>query len=247
MSEPRQHIFHAVDFRTFRQLRAVDHQDRQAQSARRVDFCARTATARILRDNQINAMLFQQSAVAGLVEGPFCDDDVMVRQGRCSLRWIDKAQKVVMLRMFCEATDVLAPDGQEDALRFGVKRGDGAGHVRGGDPDIRVDLDPRRTRERNQRQPGFSAGQNGISTHDFRERMRCINDMGDCVLTQVGGQALGATETTDARRNRQRLRQSCAPSIGIDGIKSGFADRMRKSAGFGCTAKYQKGGASGHG
>lgn len=240
MMDPRDHVVDAVGFVAGRNMRSVDHQHRQFQFARGIDFRTRACSAGILRHDQINAMVCQKSAVKGLVKRPARDYDVVIWQGRNSFGRIDKAQQIVMLRGFRKGRDVGATNRKEDAFGFGINGLHGAFGVSGVGPKVRVGGLPRRTRQGDQRQVCTFGCRDGVLADGGGEGVRGVDDVRDVLVLGICRKAVRAAKTADANWDRlriwsgdtARIRQRCGQSKG--------GDLVGQRAGFGGAAKDQK-------
>lgn len=235
--QPVHRCLHRRDHLPLRQPRPVDHQDRQAEGSGSGDLGNRALATGVLGDDQPGLVLAQKRGIAGHIERPARHDHLGLRQGQRTGRRIDKAQKVVMLRLGGEGVQMLPPDGKEHAARRAGKGRNGGGNVGYMVPMVTFARHPRGAFQREKRCFGRGAGGNGIAAHLGRERVGGVDHMGDFFGLEIGAKALHAAKAADPHRDR--LVQGCVrpACVGIDAGQARLGDGARQKARLGGAAE----------
>ena len=240
MTHPRHNIRHAVSLCARRDCGTVDHDDRQAKSACRLDFGIGTRAACILGHNQIDAMRFHQCAIIGQRERATRHQHVMIWKRRRIAGRIDQPQQIEMLRIGRERVQMHAPNSQHHARRRTIKgtnRPFDVGHM---DPVIAGLRAPRRAGQRDQGDVCMRTGRNGIAAHLRRKRMGGVHDMGHTVAHDI------VAQTVDPAKPANALGQWLAPGALYtacetdDTCQSSRSHRAAQRCGLGRAPKDQK-------
>ena len=240
MSDPIDHFVDTVGFRARRQLRSVDHQDRQVQIAGGVKFRARAISARVFRHDQINAVMLQKCAIRVAIKRPARDQNVVVWKRRRNVGRIHKTQDIVMLRRDIEGGDFGSPDGKENAFPRGIKGLSGAVDVCRVGPEVIFAGQPGGTGQGDQRYLGISACHNGIAAHLSGKGMGGINQMRNFFFGKVGGKTIGAAIAANAGRDRLAVGACDAACIGKRRRHAKPCNTRGQGAGFGGATKDQE-------
>lgn len=217
--------------------RAVDQDDRQVKVAGGSQLGLGPGATGILGDDDVDAVVGQQGAVAFGGEGAPCDDRFGLRQGQRFGRRVDEAQEIVVLRGLREEAKVLATDGKEDSARGLAKGRDGGFKVGDMGPVVLRSGDPGRAFEGDQGRAGFPAGDHGVRAHLRGEGMRRVDHMGDGFGLDIGLEAFGAAEAAHADRQGLGDRGFGATGVGIDGVHLRLRQDAGHVRGFGCSAQ----------
>lgn len=239
MIEPVQHIGHLMELLPGGQDRAVDHKDRNAQTARRRELGRGSISARVLADHKIDAMLAHQCGIALDRERPAGHDHGPVRQGQPTNRRVDQAQEVVMLRLGREFGQVHPAKGEEDPALFPRKRLNSLWNTRHHLPDIARTGLPGGTGQRHERYARLPRRGDGVPAHLSGERMCGINKMRDVVQAKVLRKASRSAEAAGPDRNRLRTRAFDPAGIAQDRTLAPFGERMGQGRRFRGAAKDQ--------
>lgn len=239
------------DFRRIRdgfcgwQQGAVDQPDRQVERARGLEFRIRALAAGVLGDDQIAAMPPQKREVAGEIKGAACDLNRDAGQGQRRLGRIDKAQKIVMLRLAGEDRQMQPSDGEKHPARCRPEPQGGGFEIGEACPVITGRGRPGRAHQPDQGRAGQGRRHMGVMAHLRGKRMRGVDQMGDLMLAYPGGKPLSAAETAGSDRDGLGARRLCPASIGQYGPDPAFRDQAGELARLGGAAKNEK--VRGHG
>lgn len=239
MIQPVENLLRMIDLMPVGHGGPVDHQNRQAKGTRgdQLGLCA--GAARIFAHDQINGVFLQKRTVPIGCKGAAIHHKVIVWQFWCDRRAIDKAQQIMMVRLPCELRDVHAPQGQHDAARRPVKRGNGSsniGHMAPVVPGLSL---PCRTGQGDQGNSSKRRRFDRMGAHRRSKGMRCVNHMGYSLFAQIGDKPRHAAKSTDADRHGLGARMICSPCIAERGCNRPFVQHTRKDGGFGRSAQQQ--------
>lgn len=243
--QPTHHSLRAGGFPSVRQGGAVDHDHRQAKTARRGDLGVGRRAACIFGNNKVDVVVLHQPAVRRFIERASVQDHMGVGQGKRSGRRVHQTQQVEMLRSRSEISQMHTSDGQHDATGRPIERGDRSLHIGNMLPAVSVCGGPGWTRQRDQWHICGRAGGNGISAHLCGERVGRIDDMRDTFLSQVRAQPGHAAKAANALRQRLTFRPCHAPGKRYRALQSGGGSHLGKGGRFGCAAKDQEVGCDG--
>lgn len=239
MSQPAHNLRKGLRLGSRRDRRPVDHQDRQAQLPRRVNFGSGTGSASVFGHYHINVVVFHQVFVGLCCERAAIDHNLTVRKGK-PVRLINQPKQIPMLWLSSEHRKVHTSDRQKDPAGRPGERSDSSGNVGHHGPAILRPGLPRCTCQRNQRNIGRGAGGDGIGTHLRGKGMCRVNDMGNGLGPQIVRQPVNTAKTTYAHRDRLRSRLIHPTRIGEYCAKSGICHSTRQCAGIGRTAQDQE-------
>lgn len=176
---------------------AVDQDHGQAQVTRRIQFCTRARTTRVLCDDMGDVVGLQQIKIALQRKGAARNHRSGMGQGQ-SGGLVNKPQKVMMLRLYGEIVQRLAPYGQENPCRIVGQGRNSARHIGDALPVVTLGRLPRRAFKGQQRRLGDGCGLNGVAAHLRREGVGRVNQVGDGVLAQVAHQTRHPAEAANA-------------------------------------------------
>ena len=114
---------------------AVDEDDRQPEGAGGGELGVGGGAAAVLGDEDLDGVVAEESLFVGLGEGAAGGEDGGAGEG-VRVRGLDAAQEVAVLRGGAEGGDLLAADGEEDALRGRAEGAGGGGHVGDAGPAV---------------------------------------------------------------------------------------------------------------
>jgi len=229
--DPVQHCADLMRFAAVGQGGPVDHQYRQRQRARGDKLRLRPTAPCILRDDQINTVGAHQRFIRSGIERAAIQNDMMIGQGRWHLWRVHKAQNIVMLGLRRETRQMHPAQGQQNTPRGASKRCDRRRNIGHTVPVIAGDRGPRGARQGQKRHTGDLRRLHGMCTHLRGERMGGVNQMGDAMGAQIGGQPLHPAKTTHPHRNGLRLGPLHPPRIAECGGKPRpckFGDKARR-------------------
>lgn len=195
MSDPVEDGQGVMQFMPARRYGAVNHNHRQAERARCFDLGIGASAARILGDDEFDAELLHQGAVGSHIEGSAINDHFGIGKGQRPFRRINKTQQIQMLRIGREVVQMHTSDRQHHARGRTVQRAHGSGHVVNVNPGIIGQLFPRRSRQSNKRNAGFSTGCHRVAAHLHGERVGRIDHMADAFGAQISDQPSNTAES----------------------------------------------------
>ncbi len=239
MKQPVQNLSDLRKFGPLRQNWAIDHQHRQAQRPRRIQLGARPRAACVLGHDQLRPMVLHQRPVVSFGKRPSGGDHLCVRQGQ-SVGLIHKAQQVTVLRLGRKIFKMHSANCKEDTLSIAgqcVDGGSDIGHVM---PDIAGLRHPGRAGQRCQWRPRRGARLNRVPAHPGRKWMGRVHDMGDGIVTDIGGQTFRTAETANPYRQGLRTRVFDPSSVGIHSRNPLFRNSFGQRIGLGRSAKDQE-------
>lgn len=198
MTEKVQNGSQIMQDRARRQSRSLQHDDRQAKRARRLQLGNGPGAARIFRDDVRHTMGFEQGLISGLIKRATGNDDLMARQRQARKRGIHQPQDVVMLRGCGKCADVLLADGEKHTLRSPAKRGNGLIVIRHADPAIASPCLPGRTLEHAIGDAGFAGRGARIQAHLRCKGVGRVDQVRDIVRTHIGRQSFNPAKAANA-------------------------------------------------
>lgn len=239
MTQPVQNLHDLCEFNPLRQGWTVDHQNRQAKCAGRIQLGASTRTSCVLGHNQLRAMALHQRAVVGFGKRPSGHDHIGIGQGQIDRR-IHQSQQVMMLWLGGKIPKMHPANGEKHALGRTGKRVDRSGHIGHLLPSVTGLRDPRRARQGRQRDLRFTARLNRIPAHPGRKGMGGIDHMRHPVVTDISGQTCDTAKPAHAHGQGLPARVLHTTRVRIDRrnplFGHGFGQRIR----LGRSAEYQE-------
>lgn len=238
MRQPVQNLSDSRKLGPLWQNRAVDHQHRQAQYARRVQLGPRTGTARVLGDNKLRPMALHQSAVVSFGKGPSGNDNFGIRQGQ-AVGVIHQTQQINVLGLGGKILKMHTANGQENPPCVAGQCFDSGSDVRNVIPVIAGLRRPRRAGQRGQGRLRCATRLNRVPAHLGRKRMGCVHNMSDGVVADVIRQTFRASVTANTYGQRLRawvIHPSC---VRIDSRNPLFRKGFSQGVGLGRTAQNQ--------
>ncbi len=234
---PIHHQGYAAHSGAVRDLRAVDHDNRQAKGAGGGNFGDSAFAARVFGNHDVDAMVTQQGRITCKGKGAARDGDAGARQRQIIGGRINKAQQILVLRGCGKGRQMLPPDGQKHPARGGAKAGGCAGKVGHMQPIILRGGDPRRAFKGEQRNACGLTGQDRVGAYLRGKGMRGVDDMGDAFGGKIGLQARNTTKAAHACGQGLGDGGIGAASVGIDGIGVIIGQRAGQQASLGCAAQ----------
>jgi hypothetical protein len=239
MTQPRQNGLYIGCFGYIWPQRPIYHNDPQPQRTRRVDLGDGTAAPCVLCDYMGDPVVFHQRDVTAYVKGPSRDRYVVLRQGDCRLRFIDKPQQIAVLGSRGELVDMHSANRQKDArCRFG-QSSTGAGDVGHMGPMIARLRAPRRSRQPYQGHASSAARLVRVLPHCVGEGVGGIDHVADPFILEIGRQTIDATKAAYTHRNRLRNRRICTAGVRKNSLYLGGMEGLRQLAGL-CGSAQQK-------
>lgn len=232
MSQPIQHRVHRSDLVSRRQNWTVDHQNWQAKLACRQYLGLCPAATGIFGNHEVDIMVLQQSCIRSDRKRPARDYDMVMRQWRRHIGWIDQPQQIPVMRTAAELSQMHAPNGQHYPLFRPRQRRDSCCNIAGVLPIIPGTPAPRRPRQSQQLGCGLSTGRHRIFAHLGRERVRGVNHMGDFMVPEILCQPTNTTKAADPARDRLLFETLHTTSIRQGRRHAHFCNRPGQRAGL---------------
>lgn len=239
LPQPLQRVVHGVYRRARGHRRALDQDDRAAEVACRVQLGPSAAATGVFGHDPLDAVPLQQRQVTRHGERAALDHHVPLRwrQGQAT---VDHAQQPPVLRgVLQKGLDVLAADGQKNALGLAGQGRGCARHVRHPYPAVaRLGL-PWGALQGKQGRASGGAGLDRVQAHLHGKGVCGVDDVCDAFAVYEGAQPCHAAKATDA--GGQGLRQRVGGTAGVreDGIDLGGGQGLRQLAGLAGTAQQE--------
>ncbi len=239
MSKPVQDLNDVCKLGPLRQGRTVDHQDRQAQSPRRLQLGARAGAAGVLGHNQLRTVTLHQRTVFSDSERSSRNDRLVVGQRHC-VRFVHQPKKIVVLGLGSEVLQMHATNGQEHTPGRTGQRVNRRSDIRDVLPGVTLLRVPGRSCQRSQWRRRRSAGHYSIAAHLRSKRMGRVYDMADRMIADIARQSFCTTEPAHACWHGLRARGVNAASIGVGGRNALLGYGFCQSIRLGRTTKNQE-------
>lgn len=222
--KPAHHTRDITGLRTVLRGRPPQQDNRNAGSTGSKNLGVGGASSRIFGDEKFDALILQQSGFFGLAKWSARENEAVrnctAGEGVETVRPIDGADEIEMLRRFGECRQIEAAMGQENAPgRLGECGNRLLDRVHFC-PEILLLTLPCRTRQLNQRNLRRGTGNHSVSRHLCGEGVGRIDDAGDVFLCEVAEQPGNATKAATAKRHGLHRR------LGSPGKRQGKAPRL---------------------
>ena len=239
--KPSQNLRYAVNPWPVRHIGAVDQDHRQAQCTRRIQLCTRAHTARVLGDDMGDVVALQQIKIALQRKGAARNQGGGMGQGQ-SGGLINQPQKIMMLGLYGEIFQRLATYGQKNLCRIIGQGRNSARHIGHALPDVTLRCLPWRAFKGQQRGLGYGGGFDRVAAYLGRERVGCVDQVGDTFSAQIAHQSLYPAKAANALG--QGLPHGCfgASSVGEDRINALICQGFRQIRCLGRAAKQKDAG-----
>lgn len=235
--QPGQGFGHCPDSLAGWHLGPVNQDNGQPKLSRRDQFGFRPGAARVLGDDHVDAVVLQKGEVALSVKRPTGDDHLCFRQGQSFDGWVDKAQKVVMLRGPGEKGKVLASDGEEDPTRCMPKGSGGTFKVGDMGPAIGFSGLPGFAFNGQQGDKGRRASFDRVPAYSRRERVGGVDDMGDAFVAQECRQSFDTPEAANADGKGLGDGGFGPAGVRVNGVHARGSQGLRHLGGLGRSAQ----------
>lgn len=190
-------------------LRTLDQHDGQTENSGCDDFALRRLAARILADDDLDAVFLQKRDFRFDGEGAAGEQVFDTWHGERRYDRIDAAHEIMVLRRDIESLGLLSADRKEDTAGFVAQHGHGLADRADACPAVTRRLLPARPFQPQQRYAGRPARRAGIVGNLSGKGMGRIDHQIDAVFLKIGHKPLDTAETAGAHRHRLRC--------GIDG------------------------------
>lgn len=239
MIQPRDSLFDTPHGRAVRSRGPAEHEDRNSQFTGGGNFAVSRLAAAVLRHDGVNGEGLEEIAIAGMSKGAPRENVLRVGHFQGRFHGIDAANEIVMLGSRIERSQLLPPDGEENAPRFLPQGRDGIERVSHIDPDIPFFSHPRRPAQRKKRRTSLSSRGHCIGRNHRGVWVRGIDQHVHVLIPQVVRETVSSAKP--AAPDRQRLGCRCGGSAGQRDRRPKLPARERPSelACFGRSAKNQ--------
>ena len=236
MIQPLQDLRHAGKTGPWRQGGSRHHDHRQIQGAGGGQLGLGPDSTGVFGDDDVDAVVAQQSKIAGHVEGTAGDHGGAAGQQGCG-RFVDQAQQIVVLRRAGKDANMLAADGQKHAggllwqglcCVVNVLHLAPAGFHR-----------PRRAFQGGKGQVQRGASLKGVTAHLGGKGMGGVDHMGDLFVAQPFGQAIHAAKATYALGQGLGHGYCGATGIGKHRVDPGIGQAFGQKARLGGAAEQK--------
>ncbi len=211
MIDKDQRLLQRGDCRHARQRRTAQHDHWQAERAGGCNLAVGRFTAAVASDDDLDRVLRKECALIGFHEWAALDDVACVWQRERSVRRIDAANDIVMLRRRLERHELLAAERKKNAAWCGAQRLHGAFHVVDFGPTIAADARPGWAAQRKQLNICLFCGVCRVPGYLRRIRMGSVDQQVDAFAPQVVREPVCAAEAAHAHRHALRCRLFGAP------------------------------------
>ena len=193
-------------------LGAGDHHDQQTKPARGLDLGVGRGSARVLRDEHVDALGGEEARLRICVEGAATGEEADVGRERHVARWVDSAGQVSVLWSHGEGGKLETPRGQKNAPRRFSQAGSRLLGIRDDSPAVSLPWLPGGTAKGAQRYAHGTRRGDGVG-RDVNRKWMCGVDCGlDLLLSEPGLEPCAAAEAADSRRERLGVRCDSASS-----------------------------------
>jgi len=239
MTDPVHNLGHGSHDVTRRQYRPINQNDWNLQESSRFELRLGTASAGVLGDDDLDPVVGQKLQVLRLGKGATRDHRFCVGQRQMAVGRIDQSQKIVVLRLGSKKRERLLADSKKDARRSIGQRPDSGFGVWDMLPVVARSRDPGRPFQHQKRDADAIACGQGILAHPGRERVGCIDDMGNSFGFEPCNKSVHTTKATDTHRQGLGNWRLGSPCIGKDGVNFRVGQRASQHRGFGGSAQQQ--------
>ena len=241
MKQPIQRPRNTLNFFTFPvQIWPINHNYWQSKVTGSVNFTSRTASSRIFGYKQIYFIFLQKSDVTLFGKRPTRNNTFKIGQRNFKRRWVDKAQKVIMLRLSTKFGKMHAPKSKHDTTHGHFQQTDGGSNTIHFFPQVSFLCDPRRPTQSEQRDFQMRASINCITAHFNCKRMGSINDMRNGGSFKIFAKTLYSTEPAYPFRQRLRFDTFNAARIRQNSVYTYIADFFGEKSGLYRSGQYEK-------
>ena len=199
---------------------ALDHHDRQAKRARRLDLGDGCIATRVFRQNNLDAMLAEKLDVVLRREGPARLDEDDVRQSEGRGGQIDEADNVGVLRRGLQLGEGEAADPAENLPGLGAYRLDSGGHIWRKRPIVAGLRLPGRSFDREQRRAGGRSRFDGMAAHLRGEGVGGIHQHLNALVPKIADEPLDAAKPAASGRDRLGAGRGSPAGEGKRGIET---------------------------
>ena len=206
MIEPGDRVFDCLDRGAIGRQRTAQHDNVDAERARRGDLAVGRGTAAVLGNHHVDTMLGHQCMVVGFTERATTGDIADTGQWQRRIDRIDAADPIMVMGRGIGIMSLLPSGCQEHPQGCFAKRRNRLRHTMHGKPIIACDRRPGRSAQGKGLNAALSRCLYGIGRDTGRKRMGRIDHQIDRFIAQIAGKTLCAAEAAAAHRDRLRGR-----------------------------------------
>lgn len=200
--KPRKCLRCACDRRPRRNEWPLDQNHRQRKGAGRLDLRNGGVAACIFRQDDLDTMLLEEPDIIVSSEGAARANERDTRELQRSLRRLDQAYNIAMVRCRFEIAERETAEARENGARGISERPKGGGDVRGLDPDIARLLPPSWPLDCEKRRLRGKRRLDRMAAHLRCERMRGVDEGVNTGFIQITDETGDTSETAAPRCDR---------------------------------------------
>jgi hypothetical protein len=204
MIEPSDRVFDCLNRGFIGRRWTAQHDNVDAERARRGDLAVGRATAAVLGNHHVDAMLGHQRMIVGFAERAAARNIADVRQWQWRIDWIDAADQIIVPRRIAQRLKLVAAERDKDAARRLTKRPNRLTDIAHLDPPVTRNLNPWRSSQRDQLHAAAPRGRDGVRRNHVGVRMGGVDQGIDALADEIFCETVGAAKATDTDRHRLR-------------------------------------------
>ena len=204
MIEPGDRVFDCLNRGCIGRGWPAQHDNVDAERARRGDLTVSCGTAAVLGDHHVDAMLGQQRMIVGFAERAAAGDVADMGQWQRRIDRIDTADQIIVLRRIAERLKLVAAERDKDAARCLTKRPHRLADITHLDPPVTRNFNPWRSSQRDQLHAASPRGCDGVCRNHIGVWMGGVDQGIDALADEIFCETFGTTKATDTDRHRLR-------------------------------------------
>jgi hypothetical protein len=242
MSEIAHQFVHGSDFENLRQRWPINQHNLYSKLPGRRDFTIARRAAAVLRDDNIDVVLEQQSLLFSFLEGAAAGKIDSLRNLERRVHRIDAANHVAVLRCRLERQQVLSAKRQENATGAWSQHRDGITDTAGGPPSVANLRAPWCAPQRDQRDTRKLRCKRRIGGNLRSIGMCCIHQHDKILGTKIARQSFHPPETANPQGDGMlRGGSGAARQRELHSVSPVRTQQVRDPARLRRSAKYEDG------
>ena len=237
MIEPGDRVFDCLDRGCIGRGWPAQHDNVDAERARRGDLAVSCGRAAVLGNHHVDAMLAHQRMIVGFAERAAAGDVADTGQRQRRIDRIDAADQIIVLRRLAERLKLIAAERDKDAARRLTKRPHCVTDIAHLDPPVTRNFNPWRSSQRDQLHAASPRGCDGVCRNHIGVWMGGVDQGIDALADEIFCETFGTAKATDTDRHRLRGGRRRAAGkrqrdleAGATGEASGQLPRFRSAA-----------------
>ena len=204
MIEPGDRVFDCRNRGSVGRGWPMQHDNVDAECARRGDLTVRRGPAAVLGNHHVDAMFGHQRTVVGFTERATAGDIADMGQRQRRIDRIDAADQIIVLRRIMERLKLVAAERDKDAARRLTDRPHRLADVAHLDPPVTRNFNPWRSSQRDQLHAASPHGFDGVCRNHIGVWMGGVDQGIDAFANEIFCEAFGTAKATDTDRHRLR-------------------------------------------